>query len=72
MELADLKKSITELNEEELHALLSSIRSNRRVSKRPTAVAKTATSKSEVSTKTLLDNINPEQAAMLLAIMEAK
>jgi len=72
VELADLKKSMTELGEDELHNLLSSIRANRRVSKRPQAVAKSSAAKSEVSTKTLMDNLNPEQAAMLLAMMEGK
>uniref|UniRef100_A0A6M3KQU7 Uncharacterized protein n=1 Tax=viral metagenome TaxID=1070528 RepID=A0A6M3KQU7_9ZZZZ len=71
MELSDLKKSISELNEEELHSLLGSIRANRRVSKRPLAATKSSVSKTEVSTKTLLDNINSDQAAALLAMMEA-
>ena len=72
MELSDLKKSVSELSEDELRILLSEIRANRRVSKRPISVSKTATSKSEVSTKTLLDNISSDQAAMLLKLMEGK
>jgi hypothetical protein len=71
VELSNLKKSISELNEEELHSLLGSIRANRRISKRPPTAAKSNAAKSEVSTKTLIDTMNPDQAAMLLAMMEA-
>jgi len=70
VELKDLKKSISELDEEELHSLLGSIRANRRISKRPPTAAKKEVSTTEVSTKTLMDNMNPEQAAMLLKLME--
>lgn len=72
MELSDLKKSISGLSEDELHNLLSSIRANRRVSKRPPAAVKKETTTAEISTKTLLNNISPEQAAMLLKLMEAQ
>jgi hypothetical protein len=40
MELKDIKKSLSEMDDEELRALLLDIRGSRRTSKKPTPVAK--------------------------------
>jgi hypothetical protein len=66
VELKDLKKSISDLNDAELRELLSGIRSNRRISKRPPAVQRESKAKGEVSTEALMNSITPEMAAMLL------
>lgn len=71
MELSAIRKSISEMTEEELIAELSAIRMNRRVSKKPQAVVKKE-QKSDIPTKTLLNNMSIEQAAALLAMMEGK
>ncbi len=73
MQLSDLKNSITELNDNELRDLLSSIRANRRISKRPpVAGKKKSTLKAEVSTEALMNNMSVEQAEKLLKMMEGK
>jgi len=70
MDLSDIKASLSTMSEEELHDLLMGIRSNRRVTKRPPSAAKV--SKSEVSADTLIKGMSPEQAAVLLAMMDGK
>jgi hypothetical protein len=72
MELSDIRKSISEMTDDEVRAELLSIRTNRRISKRPPAVERKSTSKAEVSTTSLLNNIDASQAAMLLALFEKK
>lgn len=75
MELADIKQSISEMDDESLRELLISIRSNRRITKAKPVAAKKATAsakKSEptkVSTKKLIDNMSAEQAAAMLAML---
>ncbi|MFA6973092.1 MAG: hypothetical protein WC208_17065 [Gallionella sp.] len=77
MELNDLKKSVSECSFDELRELLSGIRSNRRVPKKPpTSVKKkpqtTLDDSTSMSTDTLLAGISPAQAAALLAAFEKK
>lgn len=71
MELSDLKKSMSEMNEEELYALLKTSRQNRRISKRPPTVAKT-TAKSAVAANpaAIAAAMSPELMKQLLAKLE--
>jgi hypothetical protein len=73
MELADIRKSISEMSEEELRSHLTTLRSNRRISKKPRIEAKQrklAKEGASLSTDTLLKTISADQAAQLLALME--
>jgi len=73
MELSDIRKSISEMTDEEVREELTRIRSNRRISKKPpTAERKKSASTSAVSTSTLLDSMDAAQAAQLLALLEGK
>jgi hypothetical protein len=69
MELSNIRKSISEMTDDEVRAELLAIRTNRRISKRPPQVERKSTVKAEVSTSSLLNNVNAEQAAMLLALL---
>ena len=76
MELADIKKSLSECSDEELRAMLSGIRTSRRTAK-PRAevqVKRTTTpkAKTEVSVETLTNNMSKEQILQLLAAMGGK
>lgn len=66
-QLEDLKKSMTEMDENELRNLLLGVRQSRRTSKKPTAASKAATStKAEVSMENMLGALSPEAKAKLL------
>lgn len=71
MQLSDLRKSISDMTEEELRQELLAIRSSRRISKKPPTAtkAKAPTQKSEASTDTLINALSPEQIAQLLKNM---
>jgi len=70
MELKDVRKSITDMTDEEIRAELTGIRSNRRISKKPPAALKKAKDNgAEVKTETLMNAINKDQAALLLKMM---
>lgn len=71
MELSNLKKSISDLNENELHSLLSTIRASRRTIRKSMSVSR-ETPTAKTSSRTLLDNISLEQATILLKLMEAQ
>ena len=66
MELADLKKSISEMTDDELRSLLLEVRQNRRTSKHAPPATK---AKSELSMDALMGALTPEQAAILLKKM---
>ena len=73
MELSDIKPSLSELSDEELHDMLMGIRQNRRTVKanphketKPKAT-RTTKSKPEVSIKALMASMTPEQIAAALA-----
>lgn len=69
MELHDVRKSITDMTEDEIRAELTGIRSNRRISKKPSIATKKAKAVTEIKTETLMSNINKEQAELLLKMM---
>ena len=73
MELRDIKKSLSDMSEDELYAQLSTIRSSRRISKKPPApVKKAAAVKKEVPTVSadnIIKTMSPDQAAALLKMM---
>ena len=68
MELKDIQKSITDMTDDELRALLTGIRSSRRVAKRPHTAKAISSSKPkpEVSLSALIDGISASEAAALL------
>lgn len=76
MELADIRKSISEMSDEECRAELARIRTNRRISKRPPVAAKKATPSAtatvSISTEALLSNATPDMAAKMLAMLQSK
>jgi hypothetical protein len=79
MELQDIKKSLSELSEEELRDLLAGIRTSRRTAKPRTSLrkserasAKSAKAKSEVSIDALLGALSPEQLLKLMSEMGGK
>lgn len=75
MELSDIRKSISEMSDEECRAELARIRTNRRISKRPPVAAKkapSATAESSISTEALLNNATPDMAAKMLAMLQSK
>lgn len=73
MELQDLKKSISKLSDEEIRALLSGIRANRRVSKKPPAKSRSAAPRKvegeSMQMSTLINSLSKEQIAEFLAKM---
>lgn len=69
MELKDLRKSVSEMSDDELRASLLAIRQNRRVSKKPAPAARKTEIKAEADMSSLLAGITAEQAAELLKMM---
>lgn len=71
MELKDINKSISDMTDDDIRALLTSIRSSRRTSKKPPTAAKKSASvtKSEVDTNTLLNSISAKDAEILLKML---
>lgn len=72
MELHDLKQSVSELGDDDLRALLATIRQSRRTSKRPPPSEKKAssTAKSSVSTDTIIAGMSTDAITAFLAMME--
>lgn len=70
MELADIKKSLSESTDEELVAMLSGIRNSRRTPKvnptKPKPVRAAQTAKSEPSLDALLNGMTKDQIAQLM------
>jgi len=70
VELADIKKSLSESTDEELVAMLSGIRNSRRTPKvnptKPKPVRAAQTAKSEPSLDALLNGMTKDQIAQLM------
>ncbi len=66
MLLSDIKKSISEMNDDELRSLLIEIRQNRRTSKRASSAEK---AKKEASVDALMAGMTPEMIEKLLRQM---
>jgi regulator of replication initiation timing len=70
VELQDIRKSISEMTEEEIRAELGAIRANRRISKRPQTEKKAPAT--EASTEALMNSMSLDQMQRLMKMMEEK
>lgn len=67
----DLKKSISEMESDELFGRLRELRQNRRTSKRPKK-ASTTSKKKEINLDAMLGKMTPEQKLQLIAQLDGK
>lgn len=65
-QIDDLKESISELDENQLMALLKDVRQNRRISKKPQTVRKAQVEKSSTGIDAILDKMSDEDKQKLL------
>jgi hypothetical protein len=73
MELESLKKSLVDLDDNELRALLTDIRTSRRTSKKPPASVKKAKEpKGEASADALINSLTTAQVEQMLALLGGK
>lgn len=74
MNIADIRKSISEMSEEELYNTLREMRASRRISKKPPSEPKTAKAKSEkkLDVMALFNTMSDADKLALISSLEGK